>query len=440
MNTSLLDRIGSLKPEDLGTEIHQFASELFPICRSITGNGVRQTLKALERFFPLQICEVPTGTKVFDWEVPKEWNIRDAYIKNSKGERIVDFRKSNLHVVSYSTPIHSTMGLEELLPHLHSLPDRPDWIPYRTTYYKEDWGFCLSHRQLLLLGEDRYEVCVDSTLEPGHLTYGEYYLRGENSEEILLCCHVCHPSLFNDNLSGISLLAHLAQSISGLRLRYSYRFLFLPATIGAITWLALNESKVFNIKHGLVVANVGDAGPVTYKQSRRGDADIDQVVAEALKASFVRHEIEEFSPYGYDERQFCSPGFNLPVGNFMRTPHGRYPEYHTSADNVQFGQPGALGESCILVMKILAMLEGNGRYLNQNPKCEPQLGKRGLYESIGGQTDSNIPIMAILWVLNLSDGTYTLLDIAKRSGLDFGTIVKTAELLVCHDLLKEIVS
>jgi aminopeptidase-like protein len=375
---------------------------------------------------------------VFDWEVPKEWNIRDAYIKNSKGERIVDFQKSNLHVVSYSTPIRATLGLEELLPHLHTLPDRPDWIPYRTTYYKEDWGFCLPHRQLLSLSDDRYEVCIDSTLEPGHLTYGEYYHRGESSEEILLCCHICHPSLCNDNLSGISLLAHLAEKINHMCLRYSYRFLFLPATIGAITWLALNESKVFNVRHGLVVANVGDAGSVTYKQSRRGDAEIDLVVAEALKASFVRHEIEKFSPYGYDERQFCSPGFNLPVGNFMRTPHGRYPEYHTSADNLQFCQAGALGESFVLMMKILAMLEGNGRFFNQNPKCEPQLGKRGLYASLGGQTDTNIPIMALLWVLNLSDGTHSLLDIARKSDLDFGTIVKAAELLVSHDLLKEI--
>lgn len=435
-----MNSLGIFQTEDLGVQIHQFASELFPICRSITGNGVRQTLKALERFFPLQICEVPTGTKVFDWEVPKEWNIRDAYIKNSKGERIVDFQKSNLHVVSYSTPIHTNMSLEELVPHLHSLPDRPDWIPYRTTYYNENWGFCLSQRQLQLLNDDWYEVCVDSTLESGYLTYGEYYFRGGSSEEILLCCHICHPSLFNDNLSGISLLAYVAKKISGLRLRYSYRFLFLPATIGAITWLALNESTVFNIKHGLVVANVGDAGSVTYKQSRRGNADIDLVVAEALKASLVHYEIEEFSPYGYDERQFCSPGFNLPVGNFMRTPHGRYPEYHTSADNLQFGQPGALEESFILVMKILAMLEVNNRFLNQNPKCEPQLGKRGLYASIGGQTDSNIPIMALLWVLNLSDGTHTLLDIAKRSGLDFWTIVKAAESLVRHNLLKEMVS
>ncbi len=287
MNASLLNSIGSLQPAELGREIHQFASELFPICWSITGNGVRQTLKTVERFIPLQICEVPTGTKVFDWEVPKEWNIHDAYIKNSKGARIVDFQKSNLHVVSYSTPIRAAMSLEELFPHLHTLPDRPDWIPYRTTYYKEDWGFCLSHRQLLSLSDDRYEVCIDSTLEPGHLTYGEYYHRGESSDEVLLCCHICHPSLFNDNLSGISLLAHVAQKISGFRLRYSYRFLFLPATIGAITWLALNESKVLSVKNGLVVANVGDAGCVTYKQSRRGDAEIDLWLAGALKDSLV---------------------------------------------------------------------------------------------------------------------------------------------------------
>ena len=429
--------IESIDIKAIGVQMYQLLSELYPICRSITGNGVRKTLSKIKRIVPLEIHEVPSGTKVFDWVVPKEWNIRDAYIKNSKGEKIVDFKKSNLHVLNYSVPIQKKVSLQELKEHLFTLPEHPDWIPYRTSYYNKNWGFCMTHNQFKNLEEDTYEVCIDSTLHDGHLTYGEFYLQGEISDEVLISVHTCHPSLCNDNLSGIVLAVSLAKYLSQASLRYSYRFLFIPGTIGSITWLCLNEPKVSKIKHGLVISCVGDSGTVTYKRSRRGNAEIDRAVISVLRDSDNDYEIMDFFPYGYDERQYCSPGFDLPVGCFMRTPHGRYPEYHTSADNLGFVQPQYLADSFSLCSSVSSVLESNNRYLNQNPKCEPQLGKRGLYDKIGGHTDSKTKQLAVLWVLNLSDGNHTLLDISDRSGLEFGLIKDAADALSeCH-LLKE---
>jgi aminopeptidase-like protein len=413
----------------LGDEMHGLIEELYPICRSITGEGFRETLRRLQRIIPLTMHEVPTGTQVFDWTVPKEWNIRDAYIKNSTGERIVDFRKSNLHVVNYSVPVHQRMSLEELRGHLFTLPDRPDWIPYRTSYYKESWGFCLSHRQYLTLADEDYEVCIDSSLEPGHLTYGEYCLTGENAHEVLVSCHACHPSLCNDNLSGIALVAFLAKELGALSLRYSYRFLFIPGTIGSIAWLSLNESVVPRITHGLVAACLGDLGRHTYKRSRRGDAEIDRAVAHVLQHSGADFEVIDFSPYGYDERQFCSPAFDLPVGSLTRTPHGQFPEYHTSADNLDFVHPSQLSDSLSTYLHVIEVLEGNKFCRNLNPKCEPQLGRRGLYGTVGGRPQSPTAELALLWVLNLSDGRHSLLDICDRSGLSFAEIARAADAL-----------
>ena len=434
----IVDLKAGLTPDDVGREMYELIAELYPLCRSITGDGVRQTLGILKKHLPLDVHEVPTGTPVFDWTVPKEWNIRDAYVKNSTGERIIDFHRSNLHVVSYSTPLRRTVRLEELREHLYSLPDRPDWIPYRTSYYNENWGFCLSHKQFLELADEEYEVCIDASLEDGHLTYGEYYLPGEIADEVLLSCHVCHPSLCNDNLSGIALVTFLAKYLSSLARRYSYRFLFIPGTIGSITWLCLNEAHVANIKHGFIVAGVGDAGDLTYKRSRRGDAEIDKVFSHVLKHSRSDYAIIDFFPYGYDERQFCSPGFNLPVGCLMRTPHGQYPEYHTSADTLDFVQPTYLADSFSKCLSVLAVLEHNKIYVNQNPKCEPQLGKRGLYGAVGGQTDRRVGELAMLWVLNLADGRHTLLDIAEKAGIEFEVVRLAAQALLGHDLLKEL--
>ena len=434
----LKSSLEQFQEEDFGRKMHALIAKLYPICRSITGNGVRETLHIIRQYIPLIIHEVPTGTTVFDWTVPKEWNVRDAYIKNGLGQKVIDFQESNLHLISYSVPIKKKMFLTELKDHLFTLPDRPGWIPYRTTYYKEDWGFCLSHNQLLELKDEEYEVCIDSSLTAGSLTYGEYYLPGATEDEVLISCHICHPSLCNDNLSGISLATYLAKYLSVLSLRYSYRFLFIPGTIGAITWLSLNENRVFRIKHGLVVAGVGDSGRITYKKSRRGDAEIDRAVIQVLKESEEDYEIIDFFPYGYDERQYCSPGFNLPVGCLMRTPYNRYSEYHTSADNLDFVKPEFLEDSLLKYLEVLNIIENNRRYLNQYPKCEPQLGKRKLYDGMEGKKKQAVDPLAMLWVLNMSDADHSLLDIAMLGQLKFGDVQLAAHALLEKNLLKEV--
>ena len=418
--------------------MYRFIAELFPICRSITGNGVRETLRKVQGHVPLEIHEVPTGTQVFDWTVPREWNIKDAYIKNSRGARVVDFRQSNLHVISYSAPVRRRMRLQELQEHLFTLPDRPDWIPYRTSYYNENWGFCLAHRQFEALEDEEYEVCIEASLTEGYLTYGEYLLPGRTAEEVLISCHVCHPSLCNDNLSGIALAVHLAMLISRWPVRrYSYRFLFIPGTIGSIVWLARNERQVARIKHGLVVSCVGDGGRFTYKKSRRGNAEIDQASEHVLKYSGRPYNLKDFFPYGYDERQYCSPGFNLPVGCLMRSPHGSFPEYHTSADNLDFVRPEYLEDSLGIYRQVIEVLEGNGTYINLNPKCEPQLGRRGLYSPVGANPDQKLDQMALLWVLNLSDGCHSLLEICEAANLPFREIKRAANALAGCGLLQE---
>ena len=424
----------------IGEEIHALAAEIYPICRSITGEGVRATLGALRRHIDIEVHEVPTGTRAFDWTVPREWNIRDAYVKDAGGRKIVDLARSNLHVMSYSTPVRARMTLAELRPHLHSLPQQPDLIPYRTSYYSEAWGFCIAHRQLEALDEGTYEVVIDSTLKDGFLTYGEHLHRGESEDEVLLSAHICHPSLANDNCSGLALLTHLAKRLAGRRTRYSYRFLFAPGSIGALVWLSRNEDRVHRIRHGLVLSCVGDGGGPTYKRSRRGDAEIDRAMAHVLKhlaqRSGCRPAILDFSPYGYDERQYCSPGFDLPVGLFQRSRFGTFPEYHTSADNLDFIAPAHLESSYRTIAEAIAVLEDNRTLRNTSPKGEPQLGRRGLYGAIGGDKNAAAGNMAMLWVLNLSDGRHTLLDIAERADLPFATVRDAADALLRHGLLQ----
>jgi len=419
---------------EVGAELHQFARELFPICRSITGNGIRQTLGMIGKRIPLEVSEVPTGTPVFDWTVPKEWNIRDAYIQGPDKKRVVDFQKSNLHVLNYSVPIHTKMPLHELKPHLFTIPQHPDWIPYRTSYYKEDWGFCLTHNQMLALKDQEYEVYIDSGLENGSLTYGECYIPGRSSDEVLVSCHACHPSLANDNLSGLAVATFLARLLSERELRYSYRFLFIPGTIGAITWLSRNRETAARIRHGLVLTSIGDRGPFHYKKSRQDNAEVDRAAAHVLKHAAPAATILPFSPYGYDERQYCSPGFNLPVGCLMRSVWGTFPEYHTSADNLDFLSAESLAESLQVCASIFELLENNRSYQNLSPFCEPQLGRRGLYHSTGG-TSPEAEINARLWVLNMSDGQHSLLDIAERSGLPFAILNEAAGLLSRNGLL-----
>jgi aminopeptidase-like protein len=431
---SLLKDFDQISIDDTGRELHSFAAELYPICRSITGDGIRRTLGMIQDRIPLETVSVPTGSRVFDWTVPKEWNIRDAYIKTPDGQRVVDFRKCNLHVLNYSVPVHTTMPLSELRSHLFTAPEHPDWIPYRTSYYNEDWGFCLSHNQMLALEEGDYEVCIDSTLEDGSLTYGECHLPGRSADEVLISCHACHPSLANDNLSGVTVATSLAKLLCGRDLRYSYRFLFIPGTIGAIAWLARNGQATGRVRHGLVLTCVGDAGGFHYKKSRQGDAEIDRAAAHVLRHSGEPAEILEFSPYGYDERQYCSPGFNLPVGCLMRSVWETFPEYHTSADNLDFIRPAQLAKSLRACVAICDVLENNRSYRSESPWCEPQLGRRGLYRSMGDEAGRQ-EMMARLWVLNLSDGTHSLLDIAERSKLEFTSISEAAGLLCRHGLL-----
>ena len=442
---------------EIGTEMHDIMVKLYPICRSITGDGVRKTLDIISEQIPLEKHEIPTGTEVFDWTVPKEWNVKDAYVKKSNGEKIIDFQKSNLHVLNYSVPVHKTVSLSELKDHLFTLPDQPALIPYRTSYYSENWGFCITHNQFLQLKEDEYEVVIDSTLEHGSLSYGEYFIKGKSEGEVLLSCYTCHPSMCNDNLSGIVLLTFLAKHLKNLSLQYSYRFLFIPETIGAIVWLYRNEQNVAKIKHGLVATCVGDSGILTYKKSRQGNAEIDQTVIEVLKKSGDNYKITNFEPLGSDERQFCSPGFNLPVGSLRRTKPPNFPEYHTSADNTEFVQAKYLADSFSKYFKVILKLEENfGNFssknneeelpeidskndqvfLNLNPKCEPKLDKAGLYRKIGGQNTNDA--LTILWILNYSDGKHSLRDISLRSEIDFKQIKQTAELLHKKKLLKRI--
>jgi aminopeptidase-like protein len=419
----------------IGAELHDLIARLYPICRSISGDGVRQTFELLQPILDLQVTEVPTGTQVFDWTVPREWNIRDAWIAGPDGRRVVDFADSNLHVLGYSVPVRARMSLEELRPHLFTHPTEPDWIPFRTSYYNENWGFCVERSRLESLPEGEYEVCIDSTLADGAITYAECVLPGEVDDEILVSTYSCHPSLANDNVSGIALVALLGRHLASAPRRHTYRLLFSPGSIGPISWLALNEDRLGGIRAGLVASCVGDPGPITYKRSRRGDADVDRAVAIVLRDAGVEHRIRDFVPLGGDERQFCSPGIDLPVGALSRTPADEFPEYHSSADDLELVRPEALVESFRTYVAVLEALERNARFVNLSPKGEPQLGKRGLYRSVGGGSSREA---ALLWVLNLSDGRHDLLEIAERSGLPFDAVAEAAETLEEHDLLRRL--
>ncbi|WP_226026727.1 DUF4910 domain-containing protein [Streptomyces hyderabadensis] len=419
-----------------GEEMYALVERMYPLCRSITGDGVRATLRIVDEYIPLHVHEVPTGTRVLDWTVPQEWNIRDAYVADAAGRRVVDFAASSLHVLGYSVPVSATMPLAELRPHLHTLPEHPSWVPYRTSYYEPQWGFCLAQETLDALPEGEYEVRIDSTLADGHLTYAEHVVPGQVPDEVLVSCHTCHPSLANDNLAGIAVAVFLARELAKRQPYYTYRFVFAPGTIGAITWLARNRERVERVRHGLVLACAGDPGGLTYKQSRRGDAEIDRVLRHVLSASQRPHRITEFTPYGYDERQYCSTGFDLGVGSLTRTPYAGYPEYHTSADDLDFVSPAAMADTLAVCREAFDVLDRNRCYVNLSPYGEPQLGRRGLYDSLGGRSDAKQAQMAMLWVLSLADGEHGLLDVAERSGLSFDTVAAAADALHGAGLIK----
>lgn len=419
----------------IGEEAYALAARLFPLPRSLTGDGVRQTLEILRSYVPLELREVASGTEILDWRVPQEWKFRRAYIRHASGRTIVDTAASNLHVLGYSTPVNERLRLSELKPHLFSLPAQPDLVPYRTSYYAKNWGFCLPHRTLLELDEGPYDVFIDAEHIDGYLTYGELLIRGALEEEFLLTTHVCHPSLANDNCSGLAVLTLLARALIADKRRYTYRIVIAPGTIGALAWLATHQAEIGKITHGLVVSGLGDAGTPTYKRSRRGDAPIDDVMAYILGQPQVAGSLVDFSPYGYDERQFCSPGFNLPVGSLQRSTWGSYPQYHTSGDNLDFISAKSLADSYAVLTSAIGIVETNRRYINLKPKGEPQLGRYGLYSGISGDPEGPRKTMSLLWVLNLSDGNHSLLDIARRSGLPYHSIVEGMERLRMADLV-----
>ena len=470
--------LSTLDRDAVGRSMMDLAAELYPIPRSLTGDGVRATLERIGRRIPLETHELPTGTPVLDWTVPREWNPREAWIRDPSGRRVVDFADHGLHLVGYSVPVHCRLPLNDLRPRLHSLPEQPDLIPYRTSYYEETWGFCLPHRLLESLPDGEYEVFIDASLEDGSMTWGEYLLPGSTTEEVVISGHVCHPQLANDNLSGIAVAVHLAEALAAVpERRYSYRFLFAPGGIGAIAWLARNRDRLDTFRHGLIAANLGDAGSFHYKKSRRGDAGIDRAVVAGLAELGEELVTEDFFPFGYDERQYCSPGFDLPVGVLTRTPWGQYPEYHTSGDDLSFVRADALAGSLAAYLATAAVLEeargsgapaprlatagadrkgavhggpdarsapagsrrtaGDRRYRNLEPFGEPQLGRRGLYGGLGGAGRKD-PEMAMLWVLNQSDGENSLLDIAERSGTPVVVVAEAAEALREAGLLEEV--
>lgn len=428
---------GGLQPtlSGIGTDIHSLAARLFPICRSITGDGVRSTLDILAEHIAIERHEVPSGTQVYDWTVPKEWNIRSASIRDMTNRKVVDFADSNLHVLNYSIPYVGILPLEELKKHIHTLPEQPDLVPYRTSYYSDAWGFCMSHNRLAEMPDGDYQVEIHSELREGSLSYGEIYIPGETEREFMFSAHICHPSLANDNCSGLAVLTFLAKELSSRLNRYSYRFLFAPGTIGALAWLAANEERLGLIDHGLTVSCVGDGGGPVYKRSRKGNTFIDRAMAQILR-DWPDAAVLDFSPYGYDERQFCSPGFNLPVGCFQRSKWGTFPEYHTSADNMDFIRPEHLETSLAMLLEAVEIAEGDWTPVNLFPKGEPQLGRRGLYSAIGGKS-AGLNTMAMLWVLNLADGENSLLSMAERSGLPFRQLAGVAALLREHGMLAE---
>ncbi|WP_261568662.1 DUF4910 domain-containing protein [Frankia gtarii] len=428
-------------PADPGRWLHDLIADLLPPLRSITGEGVRTTLRTVARALgpevPLTVHEVPSGAPALDWTVPREWNVGSARLIGPDGKTVVDAADNPLHLLGYSTPVRARMPLDELRPHLFSMPDRPDWVPYRTSYYNENWGFCLTDRQLGALPDGEYEVEIDTTLTDGSLTYGEIVLPGETSDEFLITTHTCHPAMANDNCSGIATATLLARALAAGPRRHTFRLLFIPGTIGSITWLARNRDSVDRIRHGLVLTGLGDRSDPTYKRSRRGDAAVDRAAAVALAETGRPHRVVDFSPYGYDERQFCSPGFDLPVGRFGRGQHGEYPQYHTSADDLEFVTPESLADSFALLRRTIEICERNRTWRNTAPYGEPQLGRRGLYRAIGATMNRQAIEMGLLWVLNLADGTRSLLDIAERADLAFDTVAEAADALAGVDLLAE---
>jgi aminopeptidase-like protein len=423
-------------PLSSGDALHALAARLYRIPRSLAGPGVRETLAILAEHAPIERRELATGTPVLDWAVPREWILRSARLTAPDGRVLADAAVHNLHVLNFSAPFSGTVTRAELDGHLFSRPDRPDAIPYRTSYWRESWGFCLPHRVADSLPDGDYRVEIDTELAQGAMSWGELVLPGRSPEEVLFSTHVCHPQLANDNLSGVVVMTALAAELAArARRRLTYRFLFSPGTIGAIAWLATAGDAVGRIRHGLVAAGLGDGGGFHYKRTRRGTAPIDFVVPRALARLGAPLEVEDFVPFGYDERQYNSPGFALPVGSLTRTPWGRYPEYHTSDDDLDFVRPEQLEGALAAFRAVVDELEAREVWVNLAPRGEPMLGRRGLYRQIGGDDVGRERELALLWVLNLSDGEHDLDTIAERARLPVAAVRDAAHALAAAGLL-----
>lgn len=454
---------GDARQPRLGEWMLDLVSELMPIHRSVAGPGNVRSLEVLQRIVPLEFRRVPSGGEVFGWTVPRPWQVRDAFVADAQGQRVIDYRACNLHLVNRSQPVDVTLPWSQLRDHLHTDPARPNWVPYRSAYRSGQWGFCLTHDDYMRLearGDLIYRACIDAKFDDGDLVYGEYAIAGAGREEVLVSTHICHPSMANDNTAAMVLAAVLAAQLGDQApRRLGYRFLFLPATIGAIAWLHGNRQRLDRIVGGLVLSTIGDAGPFTYKRSRRGQSRIDLAAPAVLERLGKPYSVRPFTPLGYDQRQFCSPGFNLPIGGLMRTPYGEYAQYHTSGDDISLLSAASLVESLEVSATILvsdelshgtsyqqppAGCDGStaptgGRaegpmFINLHPCCEPPLGKHDLYQPYGQAEHPDFQ-QAVLWMLNYSDGQHDVQQISELAGIEPALLIEAASRLVDVGLL-----
>jgi len=424
----------------LGQEMHALAARLFPINRSLTGPGVRETLSILqEHLQDLQIYEVKSGTSAFDWEIPNEWSVNDAYVKDETGKKIIDFKTSNLHLMGYSTPVNYLVTREELMKHLHTLPDQPTAIPYVTSYYSEDWGFCVADEDLQNIGDGPFEVYVDSTLGPGVMNYADLIIQGQTDEEILLSTYFCHPSMANNELSGPVVLTFIAKWLKEIPLKdrkYTYRLVMVPETIGSIYYISKNLESLRKVRAGWVLTCIGDERTYSYVPSRDGNTLADRVSKKVLSEIYPDYKTYSWLDRGSDERQYCSPGVDLPVASIMRSKYGEYPEYHTSLDDLSLVTPDGLYGGFVAMQAAIKMLEANAVFKTRVP-CEPQLGKRGLYPNTSVKSSGHL-VRDQMNVLSYCDGVNDLISIAELCKIEFTVALEIINRLTAADVIERL--